>query len=170
MMICRWTWLKNLARAATTIDSWERRGSVVGCLTRDWGAAGSSLTGVTALRPWARHINPSLVLVQPRKTHPYITEILLMGPKESNQTNYWLLGHVHGLNTSRVQAMDKAQESKVVAALARFFSHVHIHLPHQSSQNLPSSWQKRETPNISIHFSSKAGISSMILSTEVSVS
>ena len=32
-------------------------------------------------------INPSLVLVQPRKTRPYITERLLMGHKESNQTN-----------------------------------------------------------------------------------
>ena len=30
---------------------------------------------------------PSLVLVQPRKTRPYITEKLLMGRKESNQTN-----------------------------------------------------------------------------------
>ena len=30
---------------------------------------------------------PSLVLVQPRKTHPSLTERLLMGPKESNQTN-----------------------------------------------------------------------------------
>ena len=29
----------------------------------------------------------SLVLVQPRKTRPYITERLLMGRKESNQTN-----------------------------------------------------------------------------------
>ena len=47
----------------------ERSGSVVECLTR------------------ARHINPSLVLVQPRKTRPYITERLLMGRKESNQTN-----------------------------------------------------------------------------------
>ena len=37
--------------------------------------------------PWAKHINPSLVLVQPRKTRPYITERLLMGRKESNQTN-----------------------------------------------------------------------------------
>ena len=34
-----------------------------------------------------RHIYPSLVLVQPRKTRPYITERLLMGHKESNQTN-----------------------------------------------------------------------------------
>ena len=30
---------------------------------------------------------PSLVLVQSRKTHPFITERLLMGRKESNQTN-----------------------------------------------------------------------------------
>ena len=66
----------------------ERSGSEVECLTRDRGAAGSSLTGVTALCPSARHINPSLVLVQPRKTHPYITERLLMGRKESYQTNH----------------------------------------------------------------------------------
>ena len=35
----------------------------------------------------SKNINPSLVLVQPRKTRPYITERLLMGHKESNQTN-----------------------------------------------------------------------------------
>ena len=35
----------------------------------------------------SKSINPSLVLVQPRKTCPYITERLLMGHKESNQTN-----------------------------------------------------------------------------------
>ena len=35
----------------------------------------------------SKNINPSLVLVQPRKTHPFITERLLMGCKESNQTN-----------------------------------------------------------------------------------
>ena len=37
--------------------------------------------------PWARHIYPSLVLVQPRKTRPCLTERLLMGRKESIQTN-----------------------------------------------------------------------------------
>ena len=31
--------------------------------------------------------NPSFVLVQPRKTRPFINEKLLMGCKESNQTN-----------------------------------------------------------------------------------
>ena len=35
----------------------------------------------------SKNINPSLVLVQPRKTRSFITEILLMGRKESNQTN-----------------------------------------------------------------------------------
>ena len=34
----------------------------------------------------SKNINPSLVLVQPRKTRPFITERLLMGRKESNQT------------------------------------------------------------------------------------
>ena len=35
----------------------------------------------------SKNINPSLVLVQPRKTCLFITERLLMGRKESNQTN-----------------------------------------------------------------------------------
>ena len=34
----------------------------------------------------SKNINPSLVLVQPRKTCPYMTERLLMGRKKSNQT------------------------------------------------------------------------------------
>ena len=40
----------------------------------------------------SKNINPSLVLVQPRKTRPFITEILLMGRKESNQTKQDLVG------------------------------------------------------------------------------
>ena len=42
----------------------------------------------------SKQIKPRLVLVQPRKTRPYITERLLMGRKESNQTkitNYWTI-------------------------------------------------------------------------------
>ena len=35
----------------------------------------------------SKNINPSLVLVQPRKICPFITERLLMGRKELNQTN-----------------------------------------------------------------------------------
>ena len=53
---------------------WESSGSVVECLTRDPGAAGLSLSSITALCPYW-------------KTRPYITEKLLMGRKESNQTN-----------------------------------------------------------------------------------
>ena len=34
----------------------------------------------------SKNIHPSLVLVHPRKTRPFITERLLMGRKESNQT------------------------------------------------------------------------------------
>ena len=34
----------------------------------------------------SKNINPSLIMVQPRKTRPFITERLLMGRKESNQT------------------------------------------------------------------------------------
>ena len=33
----------------------------------------------------SKNIDPSLLLVQPRKTRPFITERLLMGGKESNQ-------------------------------------------------------------------------------------
>ena len=35
----------------------------------------------------SKNINPSLVLVQPRNTRPFITDSLMMGRKESNQTN-----------------------------------------------------------------------------------
>ena len=41
----------------------------------------------------SKNINPSLVLVQPRKTRPFITERLLMGRKESNQTKQIPLFH-----------------------------------------------------------------------------
>ena len=38
----------------------ERCGSVVECLTRDRRAVGSSFTGVTALCPLSKNINPGL--------------------------------------------------------------------------------------------------------------
>ena len=64
----------------------EPSGSVVECLTRD-------LARGRGLEPHQHHyvvslsknINPSFVLVQPRKTLPFITERLLMGRKESNK-------------------------------------------------------------------------------------
>ena len=45
----------------------------------------------------SKNINPSLELVQPRKTRPYITERLLMGRKESNQTNKKSCKHVFSI-------------------------------------------------------------------------
>ena len=68
-----------------SVGSRERSGSMVECLTRDRGAAGSTSPASLRCGPWARHIYPSLVLVQPRKTRPCLTERLLMGRKESNK-------------------------------------------------------------------------------------
>ena len=68
-----------------TTESGERSGSVVESLTQDGGATGSSFTSVTVLCPWASHINPRLVLVQPKTTRPHITDRLLMGRKESSK-------------------------------------------------------------------------------------
>ena len=58
--------------------------SVVECLTSDRGFEPHRCRCVVSL---SKNINPSLVLVQPRKTGPFITDRLLMGHKESNQTN-----------------------------------------------------------------------------------
>ena len=52
---------------------------MIECLTRDRGVAGSSLNGGTALCPWARHLILCLVLIQPRKTRPDMTENVLTG-------------------------------------------------------------------------------------------
>ena len=79
--------LKQSSSLLRQDDLWERSGSVVECLTRDRRAAGSSLTGRHRVVSLSKNINPSVVLGQPRKTRPFITERLLMGRKESNQTN-----------------------------------------------------------------------------------
>ena len=78
------------------VDKREHSGSVVECSTRDRGGVGSSLTGVTVVCSWARLIYPCLVLVQPSKTHPDITEKLLTGSKESNQTKQSLVINCKG--------------------------------------------------------------------------
>ena len=59
----------------------ECSGSMVEYLTQGGGIAGTSLTGVSALGPRARHTNPCLVLFQHRKTRPNVTEKLLAGTK-----------------------------------------------------------------------------------------
>ena len=60
--------------------------AVAECLTTEGPQVRASPASLRC-GPWARHIYPSLVLVLPRKNRPYITERLLMGRKESNQTN-----------------------------------------------------------------------------------
>ena len=61
----------------------ERSGLVVECLTQ---TEGPRVRASLRCGHLARHIYPSLVLVQPWKTRPCLTERLLMGRKESNQT------------------------------------------------------------------------------------
>ena len=67
-------------------QSMEHSGSVVERLTRDQ-KAGVPASPVSLGCVFSKNINPSLVLVQPRKTCPFTTERWLMGRKESNQTN-----------------------------------------------------------------------------------
>ena len=57
----------------------EHSSLVVECLTQDQGVADSSLARGTVLCPLAIHFILCLVLVQPRKTHPDMTEKLLTG-------------------------------------------------------------------------------------------
>ena len=59
------------------VRSDERDGSVVECLTRDRGIAGSSLAGCTALCPRAGHSILCLALVQFKKTRPDMAEKML---------------------------------------------------------------------------------------------
>ena len=65
----------------------ERSGSVVECLTRDRRATGSSLTGVTALWSLSKTHLSQLSTGSTQEEPSRITERLLSGHKESNQTN-----------------------------------------------------------------------------------
>ena len=49
---CSDRWIRKYSQ----FQAWERSGSVVECLTWNRGGAGSSLTGVTVLSPWARDV------------------------------------------------------------------------------------------------------------------
>ena len=64
--------------------------------------------------PWARHIYPSLVLVHHRMTCPCLTERLLMGRKESNQTKHIWFGssirtHYPWLNSPKGHSFPNAK-------------------------------------------------------------
>ena len=64
----------------------HRCGSVVECLTRDRRAAGLSLTGVTALWSLSKTHLSQLSTGSTQEDPSRITERLLSGRKESNQT------------------------------------------------------------------------------------
>ena len=49
----------------------------------------------------SKNINHSLVLVQPRKTRPFITERLLMGRKESRSVHIWTIVTLEGWHSHR---------------------------------------------------------------------
>ena len=65
-------------------NRWERSGRVLDSRPRGRRFEPHQRYFVVSL---SKNISPSLVLVQPQKTCPCITERLLMGRKESNQTN-----------------------------------------------------------------------------------
>ena len=77
--------ISNFTNCQPTL--WERSGSVVECLTRDRRAAGSSLTGVTALWSLSKTHLSQLSTGSTQEDPSRITERLLSGRKESNQTN-----------------------------------------------------------------------------------
>ena len=75
-----------------------RSGSVVECLTPDWRVAGFNLIGGTALCPWARHINLCLVLVQPRKYHPDMSEKMLTRAKRIKSNKQKCINKAHAVD------------------------------------------------------------------------
>ena len=79
--------LSKLSVASVNL-MWERSGSVVECLTRDVRGRVGEPHRRHCVVSLSKNINPRLVLVQPRKTRPFITERLLMGRKESNKQTF----------------------------------------------------------------------------------
>ena len=67
----------------------------------------------------SKNINPSLVLVQPRKTRPFITERLLMGRKELNQTNKQNLKEYRRYEPDLMQFLETRSEVKFNATVSQ---------------------------------------------------
>ena len=65
----------------------KRSGSVVECFDSRPRGCGFEPHRRHCVVSLSKNINRSLVLVQPKKTHPFITERLLKGRKDPNQTN-----------------------------------------------------------------------------------
>ena len=89
-MRCRITGIVNTSLYFLKYNTYffrECSGSVVECLTRDRMAAGSSLTGVTALLSLSKTHLSYLSTGSTQEDPSRITERFLSGRKESNQTN-----------------------------------------------------------------------------------
>ena len=78
-------------KSGLTLVKWERSGRVLDSRLKGRGFKPHRCHCVVSL---SKKINPSLVLVQPRKTRPFITERLLTGRKESNQTKQTNFGQI----------------------------------------------------------------------------
>ena len=84
-MVCKDNYITNLG--AQWSSAWlETEGTQV------WASPVSLRCG-----SWPRHIYPSLVLIQPRKTCHCLTERLLMGRTESNQTKQNKITNLGGI-------------------------------------------------------------------------
>ena len=78
-------------KSGLTLVKWERSGRVLDSRLKGRGFKPHRCHCVVSL---SKKINPSLVLVQPRKTRPFITERLLTGRKELNQTKQTNFGQI----------------------------------------------------------------------------
>ena len=85
-LVVKWIIQVDFHLNMTIVDDWdikhqreERGGSLVLCLTRDRGDAGSSLTRGTALCPLGSNFILCLVLAQSGKKRPDMTENIWTG-------------------------------------------------------------------------------------------
>ena len=90
-VVCEWGISRSYSLVflqCSHFTGWEHSDSVEECLSRDWGVAGSSLTTVTVLCPWARNNNPCLVLVQPQELEVLSLSHLYSLKTKSSQCHY----------------------------------------------------------------------------------
>ena len=93
----------------------------------------------------SKNINPSLVLVQPRKTRPYITERLLMGRKESNQTNKVSVDPTYAV-LAGIRVVNKLVGALIALLCSEIYVYRTLHIKQKrcTKSGLPSSPSKTE--------------------------
>ena len=96
----------------------------------------------------SKNINPSLVLVHPRKTRPLMTESLLIGCKESNQINKTNMAMYPLEPLYRVYAPNRATmfHRATQSNIASVFNCVAVGLRVLYSQCIPLSFMITEIP------------------------